>query len=126
MPRVLLAEDDTFLSEQIRQWLEFEKFIVDAVFTGPEAVEHLQFETYDIVVLDGHLPGMDGLEVCKQFRSTGGTTPILMLSGRDTAQDKQAGLAAGANDYLLKPFHLKELSARLKKLISTSQEPAAT
>lgn len=117
MPRILLAEDDTFLSEQIRQWLEFEKFLVDAVFTGPEAVEHLQFESYDVIVLDGHLPGMDGLDICKQYRSGGGTTPILMLSGRDTAKDKQAGLDAGANDYLLKPFHLKELSSRLKKLI---------
>lgn len=117
MARILIAEDDTFLSDQIRQWLEFEKFIVDAVYTGPEAVEHLQFEEYDVVVLDGNLPGMDGLDVCKTFRANGGLTPILMLSGRDQAKDKKAGYDAGANDYLLKPFHLKELSTRLKKLM---------
>ncbi|HNB22177.1 MAG TPA: response regulator [Candidatus Melainabacteria bacterium] len=122
MARILIAEDDQFLSDQIRQWLEFEKFIVDAVYTGPEACEHLQFETYDVVVLDGHLPGMDGIDICKKFRSDGGTTPILMLSGRDQAKDKQAGFEAGANDYLLKPFHLKDLSARLRKLLGETQQ----
>lgn len=123
MARILVVEDDEDLSERLKDWLLFEKHIVETVFSGPEAVEHLQFGQYDIIVLDWHLPGMDGPDVCKQYRASGGATPILMLTGRDGAAAKVAGLEAGANDFLAKPFHLKDLSARLAKLLSATPAP---
>jgi len=122
MAKLLLVEDDPCLSETVSQWLQFEKHLVETAFTGPEAVEQLRFETFDIIVMDWHIPEMTGIEVTKQYRSAGGTTPILMLSGNDTSAERQEGLRAGANDYLKKPFHLKELSIRLQKLLT----PAAT
>src|SRR5271163_539210 len=117
MAKILLVEDDPCLSETVSQWLQFEKHMVETAFTGPEAVEQLRFETFDIIVMDWHIPEITGLEVCKQFRTGGGTTPILMLSGNDTSAEQQEGLRAGANDYLKKPFHLKELSQRVRKLL---------
>jgi OmpR-family two-component system manganese-sensing response regulator len=121
MAKILLVEDDACLSETVSQWLTFEKHIVETAHTGGEAVEQLNYDTFDIIVLDWHLPELTGLEVCKQFRQKGGTTPILMLSGNDTSAERQQGLNAGANDYLKKPFHLKELSLRLKKLLPQEQ-----
>lgn len=118
MAKILLVEDDPCLSETVSQWLQFEKHMVETAFTGPEAVEQLRFETFDIIVMDWHIPEMTGIEVTKQYRSGGGTTPILMLSGNDTSAERQEGLKAGANDYLKKPFHLKELSVRLQKLLT--------
>src|SRR5262249_466480 len=72
---------------------------------------------YDMVVLDVNLPKLSGLDVCKQFRESGGSTPILMLTGKDAIDDKERGLDAGADDYLTKPFHLKELSASVRALL---------
>jgi len=125
MAKILLVEDDTCLSETVCQWLTFEKHIVETAFSGPEALEQLRFDTFDIVVMDWHIPELTGIEVCKQFRSAGGTTPILMLSGNDGAADRQEGMRAGASDYLRKPFQLKELSARMKKLIEQAQQQPA-
>lgn len=122
MAKILLVEDDPCLSETVCQWLTFEKHMVETAFTGTEAVEQLQFDSFDIIVLDWHIPGLTGLEVCRKFRSVGGTTPILMLSGSDTSAERQEGLKAGANDYLKKPFHLKELSQRLNKLLAAAPE----
>jgi OmpR-family two-component system manganese-sensing response regulator len=123
--KILLVEDDPSLSETVSQWLMFEGHMVECAFTGPEAIEQLRFDRFDIVVMDWHIPDLTGLEVCKQFRSTGGTTPILMLSGNDGAADRQEGLKSGASDYLKKPFQLKELSARLAKLLQCGQQQAA-
>ena len=120
MARILVVEDDADLSERLKDWLVFEKHIVETVFSGPEALEHLQFCQYDVVVLDWHLPGMDGPDVCKNYRLSGGLTPILMLTGRDGAAAKVAGLEAGASDFLAKPFHLKDLSARLTRLLTAT------
>lgn len=121
MAKILLVEDDPCLSETVAQWLTFEKHMVETAFTGPEAVEQLNFETFDIIVMDWHIPEMTGIEVTKQYRTKGGTTPILMLSGNDTTAERQEGLRAGANDYLKKPFHLKELSQRLQKLLNETK-----
>ncbi|HEY9719603.1 MAG TPA: response regulator [Trichormus sp.] len=120
MAKILLVEDDPCLSETVSQWLQFEKHMVETAFTGPEAVEQLRFGTFDIVVLDWHIPEINGLDVCRQYRSAGGKTPILMLSGNDTSAERQEGLRAGADDYLKKPFHLKELSVRLQKLLTAA------
>ncbi len=122
MAKILLVEDDPCLSETVSQWLIFETHQVETAFTGPEAWEQLQFDTFDIIVMDWHIPDITGVEVCKKFRSAGGTTPILMLSGNDSAAERQTGLQSGANDYLKKPFQLKELSQRLKQLLNQPQK----
>lgn len=118
--KILLVEDDPQLAETVKQYLVFHKFVVKAVDNGTDAIEQLQFAKFDLVVLDWHLPGMDGVDVCKKFRESGGTTPIMMLSGNDTSEDRQLGLNAGANDYMKKPFEFKELTERLKKLLPES------
>lgn len=118
--KILLVEDDPQLAETVKQYLVFHKFVVKAVDNGTDAIEQLQFAKFDLVVLDWHLPGMDGVDICKQFRGSGGTTPIMMLSGNDTGEHRQQGLDAGANDYMKKPFEFKELTERLKKLLPES------
>lgn len=117
MANILLIEDDDSLSETVRQWLVYEKHNVETAATGYDAVEQLKFGTFDIVLMDWQLPEMTGIEICKQYRAEGGTTPILMLSGNDSSVEKKTGLDAGANDYLRKPFKLKELSERINKLL---------
>src|SRR5262245_38465995 len=121
MAKILLVEDDPCLAETVGQWLMFEQHIVETALSGSEAIEQLRFDTFDIIVMDWHIPDYTGVEVCKMFRSAGGTTPILMLSGSDSGSERQQGLAAGANDFLKKPFQLKELSARLQKLLNENQ-----
>jgi DNA-binding response OmpR family regulator len=117
MARILVVEDDEDLSERLKDWLVFQKHIVETAHDGNEALEQMEFGQWDVIVLDWHLPGMDGPDVCKLYRSKGGGTPILMLTGRDGSAAKVAGLQAGANDFLPKPFHLKELSERLNTLL---------
>jgi DNA-binding response OmpR family regulator len=124
MAKILVVEDDPDLSERLKDWLTFQKHDVELVYTGPEALENLQFGEFDIAVLDWTLPGMDGPDVCKEYRKAGGTKPILMLTGHDSAEAKATGLAAGANDFLIKPFHLKELSARLETLLQKQSAEA--
>ncbi len=125
MPKVLLVEDDVNLSDTVKEWLLYEQFDVETAHSGPEAMEQLEFSTFDLVILDWHLPGMDGIDICKNYRAAGGTTPIIMLTGMDNAEERQAGLRAGANDYLKKPFKLKELSQRLKSLLEAHSAPTA-
>jgi DNA-binding response OmpR family regulator len=115
--KVLVVEDDLGLCRMVKDWLTFEHHMVETANTGDEGLEKLQFYQYDVVVLDWELPEMTGIDICKQFRSKGGTTPILMLTGKGTIVDKETGFDAGADDYLTKPFHMKELSARLKALL---------
>jgi DNA-binding response OmpR family regulator len=125
MAKILLVEDDPCLAETVGQWLMYEQHVVETALTGSEAIEQLRFDTFDIIVMDWHIPDFTGLEVCKRFRSAGGTTPVLLLSGSDSGAERQQGLAAGANDFLKKPFQLKELSARLQKLLN-EQHPQPT
>jgi DNA-binding response OmpR family regulator len=120
MAKVLLIEDDDSLAETVAQWLQFEKHSVEVAMTGFEAVEQLRFGVYDIVLMDWQLPEMTGIEICKLYRQNGGKQPIIMLSGNDTAAERQMGLDAGANDYLRKPFKLNELSQRMSKLLPVS------
>lgn len=128
MSKILLVEDELDLSNQIRDWLIREHYIVEAVENGDTAYHHLRVAKFDVIILDWQLPGMSGLEVCKKYRSTGGKTPVLMLTARSTVDDKEEGLDAGADDYLCKPFHLKELSARVRALLrrASSGQPAST
>jgi DNA-binding response OmpR family regulator len=117
MAKILIVEDEHDLSIPIRDWLTREQHLVELVDNGVEAMERLKVYKYDVIILDWMLPGMNGMEVCKRFRSEGGATPVLMLTAKNTVEDKERGLDAGADDYLTKPFHLKELSARVRALL---------
>lgn len=115
--KILLVEDDALLGDGIRSGLILSAFAVDWVKNGETALHALSGQAYDACVLDLGLPGMDGLAVLRELRRRGGPTPVLVLTARDTPQDKIAGLDSGADDYLTKPFDLDELLARLRALI---------
>lgn len=105
------------LSRMVRDWLTFEHHLVETADNGRDGLDKLSFYQYDLVILDWELPEMTGIEICREFRSRGGTTPVLMLTGKGTINDKESGYDAGADDYLTKPFHMKELSLRLRALL---------
>ncbi|MDZ4836115.1 MAG: response regulator transcription factor [Candidatus Melainabacteria bacterium] len=117
MAKILYVEDDTDLAERITQWLvEVEKHLVEHVDTAAAALERMEYFKYELIILDVGLPDMSGLEVLKEFRKKGGVTPVLVLTGQDKVDQKIQGLDAGADDYLTKPFHVQELTARLRSL----------
>ena len=118
--RLLLIEDDVALGEGIHQALAREGYTVDWLQDGSSALHALLSETFDAVVLDLGLPRMDGLEVLRRLRDSGATVPVLILTARDATEDRIAGLDAGADDYLIKPFDLAELKARLRALLRRS------
>jgi DNA-binding response OmpR family regulator len=115
---ILLVEDDEDLAFAIKIWFELRKHQVEAVTTGLEAIEQIKFGTFDLIILDGLLPDMEGVEICRNFRAAGGTVPILMLSGNAMETHKDSGLEAGANDYLAKPFAIEELTSRMESLLA--------
>jgi len=121
MAKILVVEDERDLSEPIKEWLGREGHIVEVVDNGVLALDCLRVNKYDVVILDLMLPGVNGMEVCRRFRDKSGVTPILMLTAKAEIEDKEAGLDAGADDYLTKPFHLKELSARVRALLRRPQ-----
>ncbi|MGB7443557.1 MAG: two-component system response regulator RppA [Coleofasciculaceae cyanobacterium] len=116
--RVLLVEDEPDLGAAIKRSLQQEAYIVDWVLDGGEAWDYLesQWTEYTLVIFDWLLPGISGLELCKRVRSTQSPLPILMLTAKDSLEDKVIGLDAGADDYLVKPFGMAELLARLRAL----------
>jgi DNA-binding response OmpR family regulator len=114
--RVLVVEDELKISAYVKQGLEEQGYVVDTAFTGLEALDWAETVTFDIIVLDILLPEMSGLAICRELRKRGVRTPILMLTARDTVDDRVAGLDAGADDYLVNPFALKELLARIRAL----------
>jgi len=114
--RLLIVEDDRKISTYLKRGLEEQGYAVDAAFTGREALDFAESAPYDIIILDILLPEMDGLSVCREIRKRDKHTPILMLTARDTVDDRVTGLDAGADDYLVKPFALKELLARLRAM----------
>lgn len=118
--RLLLIEDDEALGEGIHQALAREGYTVDWLKDGSSALHALLSETFDVVVLDLGLPRMGGLEVLRRLRDGGATVPVLILTARDATEDRIAGLDAGADDYLIKPFDLAELKARLRALLRRS------
>ena len=115
--RILIAEDERKISSYVKRGLEEQGYAVDAVYTGSETLDWAQATPYDLIVLDIMLPEMDGIEICKELRKRGNRAPILMLTARDSVDDRATGLDAGADDYLIKPFALKELLARIRALI---------
>lgn len=114
--RVLIVEDERKISAYVKRGLEEQGYAVDAAFTGREALEWVETVNFDVMILDILLPEIDGLAVCREVRKRNYRSPILMLTARDAIDDRVAGLDAGADDYLVKPFALKELLARLRAL----------
>ena len=115
--RVLLIEDNRRLSDSLRITLEEDGYAVDVAYDGLDGEEMGLVPSYDILILDIMLPGKDGLEVCRELRDRHITTPILMLTARDALDDRVLGLDSGADDYLVKPFEVDELRARLRALL---------
>jgi DNA-binding response OmpR family regulator len=113
---LLLVEDDVDLASTIIEYLALEQIYCDHASNGMLAMELLQQHQFDVVILDINMPHMDGINVCKKMRELGLTTPILMLTARDTLEDKLAGFSAGTDDYLVKPFAMLELIARVQVL----------
>jgi len=125
--RILIVEDERKISTYIKRGLEEQGYAVDAAYTGREALDWAAAAPYDVIILDVLLPEMDGFAVCRELRRRDLRTPILMLTARDGVDDRVTGLDAGADDYLVKPFALKELLARLRALTRRSHEqPKAT
>ncbi|WP_404416707.1 response regulator [Marinospirillum sp.] len=118
--RLLLIEDDTSLAQGVRTTLKPEGYTVDWLADGRQALFGLENEVFDLVLLDLGLPGMDGLSLLKKIRSQGKDVPVLILTARDAVDDRIAGLDAGADDYLIKPFDITELKARVRALLRRS------
>jgi two-component system response regulator MprA len=118
--RVLVVDDEPAVREALERILSHEGFDVAVACDGREAVRSQAAAPADAVLLDVLMPGLDGLEVCRRMRDTGDRTPVLMLTARDEVGDRVAGLEAGADDYLPKPFALEELLARLRALLRRS------
>ncbi|MGP1384664.1 MAG: response regulator transcription factor [Thainema sp.] len=115
--RILLVEDDERIADALAEDLTDQHHVVEIIGDGEMAWECIESFTYDLILLDVMLPKMDGITLCRKLRSAGYTIPVLMLTARDTISDRVLGLDAGADDYLVKPFHLQELSARLRALL---------
>ncbi len=114
--RVLLVEDEHRISAYVKRGLEEQGYAVDVAYTGREALDWTAVVEFDLIVLDVLLPEVNGLTVCRELRAKNIRTPILILTARDSVDDRVAGLDAGADDYLVKPFAIKELLARLRAL----------
>ncbi|MBX9724775.1 MAG: response regulator transcription factor, partial [Candidatus Obscuribacterales bacterium] len=117
MAKILIVEDDVDLCSRVQQWLSFQQHTVDAVHDGKEGLDRLKHYDYELVILDWELPNLNGPEICRSYRLSGGKAPVLMLTGKSDLSNKLEGLDAGSDDYLTKPFHMEELSARLRALM---------
>ncbi|MEZ0397075.1 MAG: response regulator transcription factor [Anaerolineales bacterium] len=118
--RILIIEDDPAILKVLQRGLAYEGYAVDIATDGRAGLNMARDRRPDLVILDWLLPGLDGLEVCRRLRSSG-NLPILMLTAKDTVQDRVEGLDAGADDYLVKPFNLDELTARVRALLRRTQ-----
>lgn len=115
--RILVAEDDEYLQSALKMGLQKAGYAVDAVWSGTEATIALREVAYDLLVLDLGLPGRDGTEVLSILRREGQTLPVIIITARDSVDDKIVGLDLGANDYITKPFDIRELDARIRAVV---------
>ncbi len=115
--KILIVEDNEELNNTLKEILEINGYNVETAFDGEEAIDFATYSEYDAIILDIMLPKIDGYKVCQILRQKGIKTPILMLTAKDTLQDKVKGLDIGADDYLVKPFEIEELLARIRALI---------
>ncbi len=118
--RVLVAEDERDLNNIVCKKLTAEGYSADACYDGKEALEYIEAAEYDVIILDVMMPEMDGFELIKTVRSCGISTPVIFLTARDSVEDRIAGLDLGASDYVIKPFSLAELMARVRAVVRKS------
>ena len=116
-PSILLVEDEENLHEALKLNLELEGYEITSAFTGSEALQKVQNEYFDLIILDVMLPDVDGISITETIRVQNNQVPILILSAKNTSSDRVLGLKKGADDYLTKPFNLEELLLRVMKLI---------
>lgn len=126
MPTILLVEDDQDLAITVTDHLASERYAVEHAPDGLTAQEMLAITSFDLIILDWSLPGKTGIEICSEFRAKGGKTPIIMLTGKRQIEEKEEGLDTGADDYLTKPFSLRELSARVRALMRRPEQVVGT
>lgn len=122
MAKILIIEDDPMVSDMLRDCLEGDNHTVELVSTVADGIDRLRFYDYEMVVLDWELPDGSGVDLLQSYRSSGGAIPVLMLTARQTLDDKESGLDSGADDYLTKPFQIREFTARVRALL---RRPAA-
>jgi two-component system copper resistance phosphate regulon response regulator CusR len=120
--RILLVEDEPRVARFVAKGLRERSYAVDIAGNGAAALYQVEINDYDLIILDVMLPGKDGFEVCRELRDRGVKTPVLMLTARDTIDDRVEGLDSGADDYLIKPFDFKELLARVRSLLRRVRE----
>lgn len=120
-PRILVVDDDSRIAASVRRSLTYDGYDVDMVHDGLSAIAAVRSQPPDVIVLDLMLPEVDGIEVCRRLRAAGDNVAVLMLTARTTVSDRVAGLDAGADDYLVKPFAHEELLARVRSLLRRSQ-----
>jgi heavy metal response regulator len=123
---ILVVEDEIKITRFIKKGLEMEHYTVDTAYDGAEALEKAEINNYDLIVLDIMLPKIDGIEVCRRLRAAKVETPIIMLTAKDTVEDRIKGLDAGADDYLTKPFAFGELIARIRALLRREKTVSTT
>ncbi|MCR5826313.1 MAG: response regulator transcription factor [Oscillospiraceae bacterium] len=123
--KILLAEDEVQLSNAEATFLKLKGFDVDAAYNGQEAVDLARANAYDVIVLDIMMPQKDGIEALREIRAQGNTTPVIMLTAKSEVDDRIDGLSAGADDYLTKPFALRELEARLRAQVRRTEQYSA-
>ncbi|MBS2008730.1 MAG: response regulator transcription factor [Cyanobacteria bacterium SZAS TMP-1] len=121
MAKVLLVEDDKDLANVVLRWLTKEGHICEHAAAGLDAEQLLKVSSFDLIILDWSLPDLEGIEILRRHRQAGGVTSVIMLTGRSAMTDKLEGFDRGADDYLTKPFHAKELMARVRALLSRPQ-----
>jgi OmpR-family two-component system manganese-sensing response regulator len=117
MSKILVVEDEPDIANQLQKSLQREQHLVEVASDGKAAIDLLSVSKYDLIVLDWMMPKQSGIEVCQWHRSRGDKTPILMLTAKGELEDKERGLDSGADDYLTKPFHLREFLARVRALL---------
>jgi DNA-binding response OmpR family regulator len=120
MAKILVIEDDPDILKAVSDHLAFEHNVVETVSTGNDGLSRLRAYTYDIAIVDWNLPDKSGIDICREYRSSGGNALMLMLTGKSLLNDKEQGLDAGFDDYLVKPFEMRELTARLRALLRRS------
>jgi DNA-binding response OmpR family regulator len=116
MSKILIVDDDVPFATTLKEWLEFDHHKVDVAYDPEDGHAFMSAYTYDFLLLDWQLPGMTGVDMCRKYRQNNGQAYVLMLTGMSTVENKVEGLEAGADDYLAKPFDMKELAARIKAL----------
>lgn len=120
--KLLYAEDEKSMSEAVTDILEYHNYTVDAVYNGNDALDYAKAEHYDGIILDIMMPGLNGIEVLQRLRKSGNKTPILLLTAKAEIEDRIEGLDAGADDYLPKPFNMRELLARVRAMLRRREE----